>query len=782
MAARPSTGGAARPSTTGTGRSPSLPSIRSFPPINYHPLLDPLKQRGPKLTTYGYAMLITKNRGKLAFEAKPRPIRTGERERFDAYIIRPERALTVYQIIHKAGNAPLSHLAELAKQQGTLRETAPLGCSLEELEAERKLFDEQAEVLATLQWENPLAIFDSIDEDKGGTLSMDELKEGLMGRGLSEKMVEPILRDFDVDGDGEISRDEWKAGFYASRLCTVPQPPNEDFADLAGTEQAAGCTIKQVEMRAVTLRQLRELAKHIARRCGSESWKNLHKEKLTPATVTLYDAMRYVIRPATFARQCSYVELVAIRAQRPKYFVAHWWGEPIKECQVALLAHAKDRMPNLALDGGYWVSAYATSPWAVGSADPSDKANDPTRSAFHKAIALSEGTVVVVDQKGGMFERVWCNYEAYVALGQQQQKSTYLFDVYTSTSEGHAGRGVGLSDGSTVGDISNTMGTTKKSREEKFPLGLLDHFLRIGIEGASATVDSDRVRILNRLANVPELDAPPLAESPKYELVNAAIRARFAAAGLVRAYSAGPETSALQQHMLHALSEGRLKQLELNFDSCQSFTEETARKLAAKLPKGLVSLSLRTNGFGDVFIGAMCRNFTYAGGFDTIKVLDLEGNMISGLGLTELSKHARSGFLKGLAALKLDRNLIEDTEVAHFGRSLTMSEMGGHLTALTLEDNRIGDKGCVALVKLFVDKNAVPKLDTIRLRGNPASKMQLDAVYKAHKAGGRGVKTPKPGDSGAARKRPEEGKEGKGGDGMKKSLSLEELNASGYGQ
>ena len=160
----------------------------------------------------------------------------------------------------------------------------------------------------------------------------------------------------------------------------------------------------------------------------------------------------------------------------------------------------------------------------------------------------------------------------------------------------------------------------------------------------------------------------------------------------MRAYSAGPEASALQQHMLHALSEGRLKQLELNFDSCQSFTEETARKLAAKLPKGLVSLSLRTNGFGDVFIGAMCRNFTYAGGFDTIKVLDLEGNMISGLGLTELSKHARSGFLKGLTALKLDRNLIEDTEVAHFGRSLTMSEMGGHLTALTLEGNRIGDK------------------------------------------------------------------------------------------
>ena len=539
-------------------------------------------------------------------------------------------------------------------------------------------------------------------------------------------------------------------------------------------------------VKVVLLEQLRELAKHIGRRCVPEGWKNLHKEKLSLATATVYDAMRYVIRPATFARQCSYVELVAIREQRPKFFVAHWWGEPVKECMAALSAHAKDRMPNLALDGGYWVSAYATSPWATpsGGSDAAGdtKANDPTRSAFLKALAVAEGTVVVVDKAGGLFGRTWCNYEAYVALGQQQQKSSYLFDVYTSSAEGHASRGVGLSDGATVGDISNTMGTTKRSREDKFPLGLLDSFLAVQIEASSATVDADRVKILNRLANVGDLNAPPLAESPKYALVNAAIKARFAAAGLVRAYSAGSEASLLQSSMLTALSEGRLKQLELNFDSCVSFTEETARKLAAKLPTGLVSLSLRVNGFGDMLVGAMCRSFTYAGGFDTLKTLDLEGNMISGLGLTELSKQARAGFLKSVTALKLDRNLIEDTEVAHFCRTLTMPGMGEGLHTLSLEENHIGDKGCVALVKLFVDKNAVPKLDTIRLRGNPASKMQLDAVYRAHKAGGRGIKVPKPGESGAPRKRPEEGKEGKEGSGMKKSLSLEELNATGFGQ
>ena len=38
--------------------------------------------------------------------------------------------------------------------------------------------------------------------------------------------------------------------------------------------------------------------------------------------VTLYDATRYVIKPATLERRCSYVELVASGPQRPTWFVS----------------------------------------------------------------------------------------------------------------------------------------------------------------------------------------------------------------------------------------------------------------------------------------------------------------------------------------------------------------------------------------------------------------------------------------------------------------------------
>ena len=45
--------------------------------------------------------------------------------------------------------------------------------------------------------------------------------------------------------------------------------------------------------------------------------------------VTLQDCLFYVIHPATEARQCSYVEVVARGPQRPRRYVSHWWGEKV---------------------------------------------------------------------------------------------------------------------------------------------------------------------------------------------------------------------------------------------------------------------------------------------------------------------------------------------------------------------------------------------------------------------------------------------------------------------
>jgi hypothetical protein len=70
------------------------------------------------------------------------------------------------------------------------------------------------------------------------------------------------------------------------------------------------CKIDETAARGISVRQLLVLYELVKRRCVAEGWTNWAGELLTPETVTLYDLNKYVIMPATKARQCSYVELV----------------------------------------------------------------------------------------------------------------------------------------------------------------------------------------------------------------------------------------------------------------------------------------------------------------------------------------------------------------------------------------------------------------------------------------------------------------------------------------
>ena len=75
----------------------------------------------------------------------------------------------------------------------------------------------------------------------------------------------------------------------------------------------------------------------VERRCAAEEWEGSRpgptgadgkptwtSVRLKPETACLYDIDKYVIRPATVKRQSSFVELVAVVAQPPTYFVSHW--------------------------------------------------------------------------------------------------------------------------------------------------------------------------------------------------------------------------------------------------------------------------------------------------------------------------------------------------------------------------------------------------------------------------------------------------------------------------
>lgn len=776
-----------------------------------------------KMTTFGYELRLVKDLlpGHLARQwhvpssilsprPVPRPTSLVPRPKFNEFSIRPSRALTVWQIQHPArvDGPSLAQLAVVESKMDAHRAQASrTSRSFEEVRAEEQLFAEQAEALAQLQWENPVALFDSVDIDHSGTLALAELRQALMARGLSEKMAEPILRDFDADDDGEISRDEWTVGFYSSRLCTVPLPMGEDFSDL--TQGHAGCTIAQTEYRAILFRQLRDVCRHLTRRCPLEKWRNFHKQVLTPSTVTLYDLARYVIRPCTHRRKCSYVELVATHPQRPRWFVSHWWGEYIFDFVACLGAHARDRMPNERLESAYWVCAYANNQWELGEAI----ADDPGKTTFHRALSLAQGTVAVLDKEGIIFSRIWCCYEAHVSL--TSSRPGYLFDVYTCIGNGKA---VGLTDGMAVCDILNQdSGVTKKSRtcfarlvhlpastlllslslspcppmvygdglllfflslppmgmaslsllstpplsplhppthppltphptfllvgEDRFPLELCHRSISIKLESAHATMEADRIRILNKMAGVKQLDCAPLASCQRYDDLNGTLRARFAAGAIVRAFSEGSEERhvAMQQQMMKCLAEGQLRALDLNFDSCGNFTEEAARQLAQSMPRGLGQMTLRLHGHGNAFIEQLTMQYRLYGGLDRVKSLDFEGNKLGSKGVLELTKAIRQKFLMSLTSLKLDRNLLDEMDVITLCRTFAQGAWQS-LTFLSLENNKIGDKGMQTLAKTLKDKDQIPSLERLSLRGNPASKFRVDEVNRALRERGRGLK------------------------------------------
>ena len=696
----------------------------------------PCEAAAIKMTTYGYETTIVPSgfglARKLTQVARPRPL-SAPKPKHNGYFVRPDRALTVWQIVNpidKDTSRSLHALAALVAEQAASREKKEARrervLSAEEIADEKRLFAQQAEILGKLQWEDPSEFFDSIDTDRNGKLNISELRQGLIRRGLSEKMAEPIVRDLDVDDDGQISRDEFTAGFYSSRLCTVPTPQNEDFSDLR-TEAEAGCYIKEPEHRAITLRQLAGLRKHIIRRCNEERWRNFQRVSLSPGTVTMYDAARYIIRPATFPRQCSFVELVAIRAQRPKWCVSHWWGTRFYDLVSSLGAHARDRFGTKMLEVNYWVCAFAINHWNLGE-------RDPLSSGFFRALKNVEGTVLILDRKGAVLSRVWCTYESYAATARGDE---HLFDVYTALD---GGRGVGFTDGKVGSDGPAPGGKT--NRESKFPLDLAQRLCEVTIETGETSLDSDRTRILNRVAGCTkeELNNPPAKMSPGYSQLNNNLRTRLVRASINRCLSEQSSNYQVTSRLMASLGAGKLRTLDLSFDNCPSFTETVAKQFADALPQSIVNLSLRLRGHGDAFIQRLGESYRHNRELlSTLRSLDLGGNAIGnkritfkeqshGVGVRELCIAASTGFLKKLDTLRLDSNLIDDIDMNTLCNALTNSFES--ISFLALEANQIGEPGMGKLMKALENPYGPPLLERLALTGNVAPEYVIEAVQR----------------------------------------------------
>ena len=140
-------------------------------------------------------------------------------------------------------------------------------------------------------------------------------------------------------------------GCKASASVSI-QYSNTNYQDMLG------CSIPEVELRGISIKQLQDVYAEIVDRCLMEGWTNFGGTSLTPDKVCLYDIKDRIIIKRTTSKQCSYVELIAEGPQKPKWFVSHWWGEPVIAMIRCLEQHCRDHKLSEATSY-YWICVSA---------------------------------------------------------------------------------------------------------------------------------------------------------------------------------------------------------------------------------------------------------------------------------------------------------------------------------------------------------------------------------------------------------------------------------------
>lgn len=364
------------------------------------------------------------------------------------------------------------------------------------------------------------------------------------------------------------------------------------------------CQILETERRGITVGQLRQLLAFVRRRRNADGtirgWKDTGSSSPTfglpihYATFNLYQALTWVIKPSTAAHSCSYVELASSshNSQVPVWFVSHFWGEAIADFIACIEKHVTRRQ--LRDTSPYWVCAYANNQHELGC----DLTRDPKMTSFFKAMRLAVGLLLILDTAATPFQRSWCCFEESTALKDTERREPMQFDVATNTTTG--------AEVLTDRPVGHESWVNKTKQEEGFPMELLRKCLHVKIQDSSASVEIDKVRILNSIAGLSEnrLDdpLPAVLDKPRldnYEAINNSLCSLFAItcwrAAVYR--EAGDE---MMQELAKALkADSNLQILRLSFEDQlgvikfkHQLKDAHLVQIGASLPSGLKHMQI----------------------------------------------------------------------------------------------------------------------------------------------------------------------------------------------
>lgn len=119
---------------------------------------------------------------------------------------------------------------------------------------------------------------------------------------------------------------------------------------------------------------------------------------------------------------------------------------------------------------------------------------------------MAKGTVSVVDQKGKSWTRIWCVYEMFVSV--VEERKDYTYDMYTAFKHTYEDENLHIKEERlAVGITHNAVcidggdGQRKQSREEYFPLALMDSGISFRSQDGEASEPDDKVAILAEIGD-----------------------------------------------------------------------------------------------------------------------------------------------------------------------------------------------------------------------------------------------------------------------------------------
>ncbi|CAE7820712.1 FBL4 [Symbiodinium sp. CCMP2592] len=499
--------------------------------------------------------------------------------------------------------------------------------------------------------------------------------------------------------------------------------------------------IGKTENRGLSLAQLQDIQTFAEQNC--ELWRDLAPPEHSKTSgqilhmdvLNLYHMCAWCILPATHVDNCSFVELLADGDQIPHWFCSHWWGEPIQDFVSCVEVHQSLRETDL-----YWICAYANRQHSL----QDELVTDPSQTSFYKAMCLSKGVLIILDEVGPAtpFTRIWCAFEAYVALVDRPREEAMLLDIscrhdkttYLLTD----GLGAGEARLQELGNFSPSSVALAQSlkglRQMCFPSEVVEHGLKLELHHAQASRDIDRRRILNSFVGRTGagLDEPPHESHPKYEEVNIRLRAVLAEAAWDQV--AVSQSSSFMANVAHCLAADRwrdslifdlsrlptadnwalqsagrslsqqLQSLKVDCSTCSKITSRGLEAFAQHLPKGLRALSMNfmmCEGISNKGMAALAARLPRS-----LEKLDLglAQSGVSNVGLAALA----SGMPTALRELRLDLNYC--SKISDSG----LAALGDHLPSrlrclkIVLAGRQpLTDAGLAALFKLPADVQEV---------------------------------------------------------------------------